>query len=258
MRILCAALMLSIPTLLCHAQDGPSDTTFLRQPRAKYDAPFERNLQSFDCSVEFDWKQHFKEVVRLGDEGSDEEIQKLIQPIRNRVTVTRTNASVSSGMTDSEISKLPHGGMAESLLEHAVQFSMNNWVPASNNAILPSDSTAIHVEPLPTGYNVGFKIQTFDVAMKFTPDMRLESEGLKGSATDRRLFEFHSGPNGFLLTSFTMGEDGNLQPGNRIILTYTYQTVDGFQLPKQVGILRESHHEGWHYQLSDCNVRTGD
>ncbi len=53
---------------------------FLKQARAKYDAPFGRNLQSFSCAVEFNWKQHFTEAVRLGDEGTDEEIAKVIQP----------------------------------------------------------------------------------------------------------------------------------------------------------------------------------
>jgi hypothetical protein len=258
MRIFCTFLVFSVLPSACHAQQAPSDATFLKQARAKYDAPFERNLQSFDCAVQFDWKQHFKEAVRVGDEGTDEEIQKLIQPIHNRVTVTRTNASVSSDRTEDQIDKLPYRGMAEGLLEHAVQFSLNNWLGAGNNAILPADGTAVHVEPLAPGYNVDFKVKTFEVAMTFTPDMRLESEGLKGSATDRRLTEFDPGPNGFILSSFTMGEDGNLQPGNRIILTYTYQTVGGFQLPEQVSILRESHHEGWHYKLTDCKVKTGD
>ena len=78
------------------------DATFLKQARAKYDVPFGRNLQSFTCAVEFNWKQHFTEAVRVGDEGTDEEIARLIQPIPTRVTVSRQNAAVSSGMTDEE------------------------------------------------------------------------------------------------------------------------------------------------------------
>ena len=61
---------------------------------------FNRNLQSFDCAVDFSWKQHFTETTRVGDEGTDEELEKLFQPIRNRVTVTRQNVTVSSGLTD--------------------------------------------------------------------------------------------------------------------------------------------------------------
>jgi len=224
--------------------------------RAKYDAPFERNLKSFSCAVEFNWKQHFTEAVRVGDEGTDDEIASLIQPIKTSVTVTRQNAAVSSGMTQDEEQKLPHGGMAEGLLEHAVQFSLNNWLGASNNAMLPPENTPVQVEPDTSGYKLEFKVQTFDVEMMFAQDMSLLSEAAKGSASDRRETDFRLGPQGFLMTSYRLGEDGDFRTGNRIILTYTYQTVGGFQLPEQVSINRESHHEAWHYKLSECTVET--
>lgn len=255
MRLFCSALVFSLCAAICQAQTAINDATFLKQARAKYDAPFERNLQSFSCAVEFNWKQHFTEAVRLGDEGTDEEIAKLIQPIRNRVTVTRQNVAVSSGMTEEEVNKLPYKGMAEGLLEHAVQFSLNNWLGASNNAMLPPESTPINVEPSTSGYKLEFKVQAFDVEMLFGRDMNLQSEGAKGSASDRRETDFRPGPQGFLMTSYRLGEDGDFRPGNRIILTYTYQSVGGFQLPEQVSINRESHREVWHYKLTDCAVQ---
>ena len=255
MRFFYSTSVFTLCAVFCHAQTAADDATFLKQARAKYDAPFERNLQSFNCAVEFNWKQHFAEVVRLGDEGTDEEIAKLIQPIRNRVTVTRQNAAVSAGMTEAEVTKLPHGGMAELLLEHAVQYSLNNWLASSNNAMLPPEGTPVHVEPSTSGYKLELKIQTFDVEMLLARDMSLQSEGEKGSASDRRETEFRPGPQGFLLTSFSMGEDGDFRPGNRVILTYSYQSVGGFQLPEQVAVNRESHHEVWHYKLTDCKVQ---
>ena len=97
MRFFYSTLAFILGAASCHAQTAVNDATVLKQTRAKYDAPFERNLQSFSCAVEFDWKRHFAEAVRLGDEGTDEEIAKLIQPINTRVTVTRQNAAVSSG-----------------------------------------------------------------------------------------------------------------------------------------------------------------
>jgi hypothetical protein len=250
-----STLVFGLRTAFCHAQTATNDATFLKQARAKYDVPFGRNLQSFDCAVEFNWKQHFTEAVRVGDEGTDEEIAKLIQPIHNRVTVTRQNAAVSGGMTDDEVNKLPYKGMAESLLQHAVQFSLNSWLVASNNAMLPPESTPVHVEPSTSGYKLEFKVQTFDVEMLFEPDMSLLSEAAKGSASDRRETDFRPGPQGFLMTSYRLGEDGDFRLGNRIILTYTYQSVGGFQLPEQVVINRESHHEVWHYKLTDCTVQ---
>lgn len=107
MRSFHSALVIFLCIAFCHAQTAIDDATFLKQARAKYDAPFDRNLQSFNCAVEFNWKQHFAEVVRLGDEGTDEEIAKFIQPIQNRVTVTRQNATVSAGMTKEEVTTFP-------------------------------------------------------------------------------------------------------------------------------------------------------
>jgi hypothetical protein len=238
----------------CHAQTTVSDSNVLKQTRAKYDAPFDRNLQSFSCAIEFNWKQHFNEVVSLGDEGTDEEIAKFVQPIRNRVTVTRQNTVVSSGMTEEEEHKLPHGGMAEGLIQHAVQFSLNSWLGASNNALLPPESTPVHIEPTSAGYKLDFKVHAFDVEMMFARDMSLISEAEKGSASDRRETDFRPGPQGFLMTAYRLGESGDFRQGNRILLTYTYQNVDGFQLPEQVSITRESHREAWHYKLTGCTV----
>ncbi len=256
MRLFYSTLVLGLCPAFCSAQTAVNDGTVLNQIRAKYDAPFERNLQSFSCNVEFNWKQHFTEVVRLGDEGTDEEIAKLIQPITTRVIVTRRSATVSSGMTDDEERKLPHGGMAEGLLKHAVQYSLNNWLAASGIALLPPPGTPVHVEPSASGYMLGLKIQTFDVEMLFTRELGLQREGVKGSPSDSRETEFRPGPQGFLLTSFSQGEDGDYRPGKKVILTYTYQNVGGFQLPEQVAINRESHHENWHYKLTHCSVQT--
>ena len=255
MRFFYLPLAFSLCAAFGQAQATTDGALFLKQVRAKYDAPFARNLQSFSCSVEFNWKQHFTEVVRLGDEGTDDEIAKFIQPIRNRVTATPQSASVSSGMTEGAISKLPHGGMAELLLEHAVQYSLNNWLAAGNNAMLPPEGTPVDVEPSNAGYKLELKIQNFDVELQLAHDMNLESEAVKGSTSDRRETDFRPGPQGFLLSSFRLGENGNFSLGNRIILTYTYQSVGGFQIPEQIAINRESHHEAWHYKLTDCSVQ---
>jgi hypothetical protein len=243
--------------MLCHAQTANTDQALLNQTREKYDAPFNRNLQSFDCAVDFSWKDHFKETVRVGDEGTDEELEKIFQPIRNRVTVTRQSVIVSAvGLTEAEIDKLPHGGMAEGLLEHAVQKSLENWLPASTNAILPVPGTPVSFKQSKSGYNLDYKIQNSDIEMILAPDMRLQSAALKAPYSKGFEASFEPGPQGFLLKSWIMGEDGNWDLFHRLIFTYTYQTVDGAQLPEHVVVIRESHHEVWHYTLSDCSVKT--
>ena len=256
MQIYRASIVFCFCAMLCHAQATKTDQALLNELREKYDAPFNRNLQSFDCAVDFSWKEHFTETTRVGDEGTDEQFEKIFQPIRNRVTVTRQNVTVSSGLTDDAIGKLPHGGMAEFLLEHAVQKSLYNWLPASTNVLLPDPATPVHFEQSSSGYKLAFKMQASDIEMVLAPDMRLQSAALKAPQSDHFETSFASGQQGFLLTSWTMGEDGNSEPGHRLIFTYTYQTVDGVELPEHVAVIRESHHEVWRYKLSDCIVKT--
>ena len=258
MRVYRVSIAFCFCGMLCQAQATKTDQALLSQVREKYDAPFNRNLQSFDCAVDFSWKEHFTETTRVGDEGTDEELENIFQPIRNRVTVSRQNVTVSSGLTDDAIGKLPHGGMAEFLLEHAVQRSLSNWLAASANAILPDPATSVHFEPSPSGYKLAFKMQNFDVEMVLAPDMRLESASAKGPQSDHFETVFAPGQHGFLLTSWTMTEDGNSDPGHRLIFSYTYQIVDGVELPEHVAVVRESHHEVWRYRLSDCIVKTSN
>ena len=257
MQIHRALIVFCFCDMFCHAQATKTDQALLNEAREKYDAPFNRNLQSFDCAVDFSWKEHFTETTRVGDEGTDEELENIFQPIRNHVTVTRQNVTVSSGLTDDAISKLPRGGMAELLLEHAVQKTLYNWLPASTSALLPTPATPVHFEASSFGYKLTFKMQNFDVEMVLAPDMRLQSATAKGPQSDHFETVFAPGQHGFLLTSWTMTEDGNSNPGHRLIFTYTYQTVDGVQLPEQVAVTRESHHEVWRYRLSNCTVKTG-
>lgn len=241
---------------LCFAQVSKTDKVLLDEVRAKYDAPFTRNLESFDCAVDFSWKEHFAETTRVGDEGSDEELESIFQPIRNRVSVTRQNVTVFSGLSDDAMVKLPHGGMAEFLLEHAVQKSLYTWLPASTNTILPNSAMPIIFGKSPSGYKLALKMNQSAIEMVLGVDMRLQSATSKGPQADHFDTSFESGPQGFLLASWTIGEDGNSKPGNRLLFTYTYQTVDGIQLPENVAIIRESHHEVWRYGLRGCTVKT--
>ena len=256
MQLYRASIVCCFCAMLCHPQATKTDQALLSQAREKYDAPFNRNMESFNCAVDFSWKQHFTETTRVGDEATDEELEKIFQPIRNRVTVTRQSATVSSGLTDDAIGKLPRGGMAELLLEHAVQNGLNSWLPASTNTFLPNPAMPVSFAPSASGYKLTFKVHKSVIEMVLGPDMRLQSTTEKAPQSEHFETAFESGQQGFLLTSWTMGEDGNFEPGNRLIYTYTYQAVGGVELPEHVVLNRESHHEVWRYTLSDCTVKT--
>ena len=99
-------------------------------------------------------------------------------------------------------------------------------------------------------------MNTSDIEMVLGPDMRLESAALKAPQSNHFETAFVPGQQGFVLSSWTMGEDGQFERGHRLIFSYTYQTVNGMQLPEQVEVFRESHHEVWRYKLSGCTVKT--
>lgn len=243
--------------MFAQAQATSADQELLKQARAKYDAPFERHLQSFECGGDFSWRQHFTETARVGDEGTDEELERLFQPIRNRVTVTREKVTVTPDLSEEAIEKLPHGGMAEFLLEHAVERSLSTWLPASTNGLLPDEATPVRFVKIPAGYRLAFTKQGAAIEMNLTAELGLESAALKAPGTDRFETTFAEGPQGFLLTSWTAHEDGNTGPGHRLMFGYTYQVVDGVQLPEHVTVIRESHQEVWRYTLSGCVVKAG-
>ena len=256
MRIYCAIVTLFLYAMHCQAQATNTDSALLKEARGKYDAPFSRDLKSFDCAIEFNWKEHFKETTRVGDEGSDEELERTFQPIRNRVTVTKQGIGVSSGLTDDEEAKLPHGGMAESLLKHAVQKSLYEWLPASLNMFLPNADMPITFRRLGPGFKLTYKVQDSDVEMGLDSEMRIQSAELKGTQPTRFGSTFVPGSQGFLLAGISRFEDGNSSPGHKLSFAYDYQSVDGFQLPREVTVVRESHREVWHYTLIGCSVTT--
>jgi hypothetical protein len=248
-------ILFCLCSALCHAQATIGAEQLLEQAREKYDAPFTRNLQSFDCAVEFSWKDHFKETARVGDEGTDEELKNIFQPIRTRVTVSAQNVKVYSNLSEDAVAKLPHGGMAQFLLEHALERSLGNWLAAATNKILPDAATATSLQETKSGYTIGVKIQNSDVEMKFGRDLRLQDVYTKPPTSNQRHTSFDPGPQGFVLTFWDMGENGDYRAGNRLIFSYFYQAVDNFKLPKHVVVIRESHREGWEYGLGDCSVK---
>ena len=75
MQIYRASIVFCFCAILCHAQATKTDQGLLSRAREKYNAPFNRNLRSFDCAVDFSWKEHFTETTRAGDEGTDEELK---------------------------------------------------------------------------------------------------------------------------------------------------------------------------------------
>lgn len=68
--------------------------------------------------------------------------------------------------------------------------------------------------------------------------------------------EFMNGPNGFLLESTKTWPATSTASDGEATFAYTYQTVQGFQLPSLVTVTASTS-ETWYYDLTDCKAMTG-
>ena len=122
--------------------------------------------------------------------------------------------------------------------------------------LLPPAGTAVTAELTSPGIALHFVMQGTKAEARLSSDLRLERINAEGDEDNRLETSFEPGPQGLTLISVAVGEDGQFKPGNRIIASYTYQTVEGFRLPDKVVLNRESHREVWHYSLTGCSVVT--
>lgn len=65
-----------------------------------------------------------------------------------------------------------------------------------------------------------------------------------------------NGPNGFLLESTKTWPATSTASDGEATFAYTYQTVQGFQLPSLVTVTASTS-ETWYYDLTDCKAMTG-
>src|ERR1700744_1580043 len=59
MRLASSFVSAFLVGLSAAGQQPSSDSALLANARSLYDAPFTHGLISFDCAIQFDWKQHF-------------------------------------------------------------------------------------------------------------------------------------------------------------------------------------------------------
>ena len=69
--------------------------------------------------------------------------------------------------------------------------------------------------------------------------MRLQSATLKRPQSTGFETSFVPGRQGFLLTTLIRCQKGNSERGHRLIFTYTYQTLNGVELPEYVAVIKK-------------------
>ena len=244
--------LLALPYLML-AQTPDLSDALLAKARNLYDAPFTRSLVSFDCAIQFDWKNHFQQAIGSVPPAAVPMIDKL-QTIPHRVFVDRSGATVSAIPKAPDLSAIPHSAALEQALGSIVQGGINAWIPFATNVILPIKPTKFSFERSDTGYTVAMNGNGVDVTLLLGSDLRLTGGDSRVPQRMRFTTRFTDGPEGYLLDSETiMPMDGE---GGKSQFDYKFQTLQGFQLPFEVTVT-PANSEVWDFSLTDCKVMTG-
>lgn len=242
-----------VPSLVLSQQ---SDEALLEKTRALYDAPFTRALVSFDCAVQFDWKNHFVEALGQVPPAAIPTLEHL-QPIEHRVFVDRSGAVVSEIPKATNLTGVPHGAVLESGLQAMVSSGLNAWLPFGANVILPMKPTKFRFQREDTGYKLVMSGANVEATLAIVPDLRITSVVSQRPQPLRFATDFISGPSSYLLQSVKTSSDISSDGKWESTFRYTYQTVQGFELPSDVTVTQQATAETWRYSLNDCKAVAG-
>jgi hypothetical protein len=252
-NLLLISLFVSVPT---YSQSTDSNDAMLSKARGLYDAPFTRQLVSVDCSVRFDWKEHFISTVGMVPTAALPTVNRL-QSLQHRVFVDRTGAIVSVTPKAPDLSSIPHAADLEVAFQAMVTSGLNAWLPFSTNVILPVKPTTFTFQPSDTGFKVVMKGTNVSATLDLLPDMRIKSVISELPQPQHFVTEFETGPDGYIVQSVKTGAGTDLSTSWNAIFAYRYQNIQGFQIPVEVAVTQVATGEKWDYSLVDCKSVTG-
>lgn len=245
--------MLSSACALAAAQGLESDDQLMLKARAAYDAPFARNLTAFDCNVQFDWKEYFAEILGTIPPPVATMAERL-QAVTHRVSVDHSHALASSIPKQPDLQASQQDTQLDNALIAMISAGLNAWLPSSTNVMLPVGKTQYEFEKLQSGFKLTMKGDNIAGTLLLGPDLRVTSGVMQRPQPMRFSTDFESGPQGFVLASIQTGRTTDATVGGEASFAYTYQSVDGLQLPETVTMITPATTGKWRYRLTDCKV----
>lgn len=255
MRHLSLSIVLFFVCMTVFAQAQQSDELLLAKTRSLYDAPFTRNLVSFDCAVQFDWKKHFLDTLGSIPPNATSAAEHL-QSLQHRVFVDRSGAVISEIPRATDLSNTPHGADLEQVLQAMVSSGLNAWLPFGANVILPVKPTKFIFKKSDAGYRLEMNGPGVEATLNLVPDLRITDVVSQLPQPLRFATVFITGPDGYLLQSVETSSNTRPDGDWESRFAYTYQAVQGVQIPLDVTVTMPTS-EAWSYELNDCKVVTG-
>ncbi|MDP9050887.1 MAG: hypothetical protein M3O31_09245 [Acidobacteriota bacterium] len=224
----------------------------LAKTKALYDTPFQSGLINFSCAIDFDFTQHLKS--NFGETArTDSPIAQLIKPIKYLIFVDHSGATVSGQSRLPDFSQLPIAAQLEESNRNLIQTGLSNWVPYAYGEVLPIAPTSYQFEKTATGYNLSMNGQGIIGTLTLDHDLHLVSGIIDTSQHIEITTKFASAPNGLVLSESSTNTDH----AGVARFTYTYQMVEGFQLPEHVSLSSEQNKLTLNYTLTDCKAQHG-
>jgi len=134
-----------------------------------------------------------------------------------------------------------------------MQTGLSNWVPYAYGEVFPIAPTNYQFEKTATGYNLSMAGQGITGKLILDPDLHLREGVIETSQHIEITTKFVNAPNGLVLAESSTDTDH----AGVARFTYTYQVVDGFQLPQHVGVTSEQNKMTLNYVLTDCKAQRG-
>jgi hypothetical protein len=253
LSLLLVALWICLPAF---SQSTVSDEALLKRAHSLYDTPFTGPLVSFDCAVQFDWKRHFLETLGAVPLAATPTIKDL-QAIQHRVFVDRSGAVVSEVPKATDLSGVPHGADLETSFQSVVSSGINAWLPFAMDEILPLKPSKSSFQKVDTGFRVVMNGPNVSATLMLLPDMRISNVISELPQPLHFTTSFVTGPNGFLLQSVKTGPSTSDLDKWDANFAYTFQGIQGVQVPSSVTVTQSATGEKWAYSLDDCKVMIG-
>jgi hypothetical protein len=250
MRKIVVALLLVLSGSVV-AQTGSADQALLDKTRALYDTPFRRGLVSFGCSVNFDFKQHVLKNFGSIPPGATGLVEKL-QPLRYQIFVDIKGAVVSAQPKLPDLSGTPNATVVEDSNRNLMQAGVSNWIPHAAGEVLPLGPTKYHFEKSVDGYKLSMTGEGLDSVLSLDSDLKITSMVVQQPMLIEGTTTFASGPNGLVLSAAST----NANHSGLARYRYTYQSVDGFQLPSSV-TLTSPQNLTLQFSLTNCTTQHG-
>ncbi len=224
----------------------------LAKTKALYDTPFQMGLISFSCAIDFDFAGHLKSNFGVAAR-TDSPIAQLLGPVKYRVLVDHSGATVSVQPKLPDFSQLPIAAQLEESNRSLMQTGLSSWVPYAYGEVLPIAPTNYQFEKTATGYNLSMDGRGITGKLILDQDLHLLSGTIDTSQHIEITTNFADAPNGLVLAESSTNTDH----AGVARFTYTYQIVDGFQIPQHVEVASEQNKMRLKYTLTDCKTQHG-